>query len=540
MRQMPPLVTVLAKLARLAILTSLAALAGAAACARPDASPARDRASGGERAAGGAAPTTIVNALLIDGSGAAASRGALRIVGDRIAAVGSDVKAEPGDSVIDAREMVLAPGFVDTHSHADDDLREDSTALAAVSQGITTIVGGQDGGSPPDLAAFFADIERSPPPVNVAMYVGHGTIRASVLGEDFRRKATEGEISRMRDLVRRGMEAGALGLSTGLEYDPGIYSATDEVLALAKEAGGAGGRYISHIRSEDFAFWPAIDEIIRIGREARMPVQISHAKLAMRSLWGRGDSLVRVLDRARADGVDVTADIYPYLYWQSTLTVLFPKRNFEDRAAAEFALTQTTTPGGIILGRYAPNESYEGKTVADVARLRGVDSVTALIDLIRDAEAMKAKRRAEGRSEGVESIIATSMVEGDVERIMRWPHTNFCTDGSLVGRHPRGFGSFPRIFGHYVRDRGVMPLEEAVRRASSLAASHTGIRDRGTLRAGAYADLVLFDPATITDRATPLAPREVSQGVQRVWVNGEVVFANGVATGRRAGRVLRR
>ena len=513
-----------------ALLAHLALLAASAltACAGPAADGAPS------------APVTIVNALLVDGSGEGARRGGLRIEGDRIAAVGPDVRPAEGDSVVDARGLTLAPGFIDTHSHADGDLRDDSTALAVVSQGITTIVGGQDGGSPPDLATYLAGVEQSPAPVNVAMYVGHGTIREQVLGDDFRREATADEIARMRELVRQGMAAGALGLSTGLEYDPGIYSATGEVLALAKEAGSAGGRYISHIRSEDFAFWKAIDEIIRIGREARMPVQISHAKLAMRSLWGAGDSLVRVLDRARADGVDISADIYPYLYWQSTLTVLFPKRNFEDRGAAEFALTQTSTPGGIILGRYAPNAAYEGKTVADVARMRGVDSVTALIDLIRDAEAMKAKQRADGTAGDVESIIATSMVEEDVERIMRWPHTNFCTDGSLVGRHPRGYGSFPRIFGHYVRDRKVMSVEEAVRRATSLAAQHTGIRDRGRLAPGAYADLVLFDPSTITDRATPRAPQEPSAGVARVWVNGMLVFADGTATGRKAGHVIRR
>ncbi|MEO7965912.1 MAG: amidohydrolase family protein, partial [Gemmatimonadaceae bacterium] len=413
-------------------------------------------------------PVTIVNALVVDGSGQPGIRGAVRISGDRIVAVGAQVKAESGDQVVDAHGLVVAPGFIDTHSHADDDLRDDTTALAAVSQGITTIIGGQDGGSPSDLAAFFADVEHHPPPINVAMYIGHNSVRAAVMGDDFKRVATAAEVEKMRVLVRNGMAAGAIGLSSGLEYDPGIYSASDEVLTLAKEAAASGGRYISHIRSEDYAFWSALDEIIRIGREAHLPVQISHTKLAMRGIWNQGDSLVHVLDRARASGVNITADVYPYLFWQSTITVLFPKRNFDDRKAAEFALTQTSSPGGILLSRYAPNAAYEGKTVAEVAKLRGVDSVTALIDLVRDAEAFRAQKRDAGPG-GVENIIATSMVEEDVEKIMRWPYTNFCTDGSLTGKHPRSFGSFPRVFGHYVRDRKVMTVEEGVRRASALA-----------------------------------------------------------------------
>ena len=339
----------------------------------------------------------------------------------------------------------------------------------------------------------------------------------------------------MSEIVASEMRAGAIGLSSGLEYDPGIYSDRAEVVALAKVAAASGGRYISHIRSEDYAFWQAIDEIITIGREAKMPVQISHAKLAMRSLWGHADSLVRILDAARETGVDITADIYPYLYWHSTLTVLFPKRDFENRTAAEFALTETSTPGGLLLGRYDPNPAYAGKTVADISKLRGTDSVTTLIDLIRESEAM---RKSTGRS--TQSVIGTSMVEPDVERIMQWPHSNLSTDGELNGAHPRGFGAFPRYLGRYVRERKVIPLEEAVRRMTSLAASHMGITDRGRITPGMFADLVLFDPATVIDRATPQEPHLTSVGIARVWVNGSEVFADGKTTGARPGRVIRR
>jgi len=476
----------------------------------------------------------ITNANVIDGSGSPARRASVRVEGDRIAAVG-ELATRSGETVVDAHGLTLAPGFIDTHSHADDDLFEHPEALAVVSQGITTIIGGQDGGSPIPLARYLDSLQKSPGAVNVGMYVGHGSIRDSVMGEDFKRVATPAEVDRMKAMLASEMQAGAIGLSSGLEYDPGIYSDPSEVIALAKVAASFGGRYISHIRSEDYAFWKAIDEIITIGREAKLPVQISHTKLAMRDLWGHADSLVRILDAARKSGVDITADVYPYLYWHSTLTVLFPKRDFENRTSAEFALTQTSTPGGLLLGHYEPNPSYAGKTVAEISKLRGTDSITTLIDLIRDSEAM---RKRTGHSS--ESVIGTSMVEPDVELIMKWPYTNLSTDGSLDGPHPRGYGAFPRFLGRYVRERKVMPLEEAVHRMTSLAAEHMGIKDRGRITPGMFADLVLFDPATVIDRATPAEPHLVSVGIARVWVNGAEVFADGKTTAARPGKVIRR
>ena len=504
------------------VLTSCLA-AAAAACTKPSTpSPV------------GGPSVLITNALVIDGSGAPSRRASVRVEGTRIAAVGN-LTPRTGEKTVDAVGLVLAPGFIDTHTHADGGLDERPDALAVVSQGITTIIGGQDGGSPIPLSTYFAQLEKQPAAINVGMYAGHGSIRDSVLGADFKRVATAAEVARMSAILSTEMQAGAFGLSTGLEYDPGIYSDRAELIALAKVASSFGGRYISHIRSEDYAFWQAIDEIITIGREAKLPVQISHAKLAMRSLWGHADSLVRILDAARARGVDVTADIYPYLYWHSTLTVLFPKRDFENRTAAEFALTETSTPAGLLLGRYEPNPAYAGKTVAEISKLRGTDSVTTLIELIRESEAM---RQRTGHS--TQSVIGTSMVESDVERIMRWPHTNLSTDGSPTGPHPRGFGAFPRYLGVYVRERKILSLEEAVRRMTSLAAAHMGIRDRGRIAPGMYADLVLFDPATVKDRATPQEPHLTSVGISRVWVNGTEVFADGKTTGARPGMTIRR
>jgi N-acyl-D-amino-acid deacylase len=308
------------------------------------------------------------------------------------------------------------------------------------------------------------------------------------------------------------------------------------VLDLAAAVGAEGGRYISHIRSEDRAFWDAIDEIIAIGREAQVPVQISHLKLAMRSLWGRSDSLIGLLDAARREGIEITADIYPYTYWQSTLTVMFPDRNFKDRKAAEFALREVAAPEGLLLGRFAPDTSYVGRTVAEIARTRGTDPATTLMQLIAEAEAFRAARP---EVEDVESVIGTSMDERDVERLLAWPFANICTDGELAGRHPRGFGSFPKVLGYYARQRQLMGMAETVRKMTALAARNMGLRDRGSIRIGAFADLVLFDTTAVLDHATTGDPRRPATGIRQVWVNGEVVYENGKTTGRYPGRALR-
>jgi N-acyl-D-amino-acid deacylase len=477
--------------------------------------------------------TLIVNATLIDGSGAPPRSASVRIVADRIADVG-DLEIGPGDELIDAQGLVLAPGFIDTHSHADIDLWEQRDALAAVSQGITSAIVGQCGGSQRPLGAFFARLEQEGVAINVGSYAGFGTLRSEVLGEDFRRPATPDEIERMRGLLRAEMRAGALGLATGLEYDPGIYSSPDEVLALAREAAAHGGRYASHLRSEDRGFWEAVDEVLNIGREAQIPVQISHIKLALRRNHRQAQRLIGILDAARDAGIDVTADIYPYTYWESTLTVLFPDRDFENLETARFALSEITTPEGAYLGHFEPHPGYAGKTLQEVADLRSTDPATALVELIRESLAFQERTG----KEDVESIIATSMDEADIERLMQWPHTNLGTDGDLDGSHPRGFGAYPRFLGRYVRERGVMDLATAVHKSSGLAAAHMGIRDRGMIRPGMLADLVLFDAERVLDRATPQVPHALSVGIHRVWVNGEVVYEDGRTTGRLPGRVI--
>ena len=473
--------------------------------------------------------TLIVNANVIDGTGSPARAAEVRILDGKIFSIGHWTR-NPNDRVIDARGLTLAPGFIDTHSHHDDGLLTHRDAVAATSQGITTIVAGQDGDSNFPLRAFLARLDSAPAAINVASYIGHGTIRSRVMGDDFRRPASEAELARMRALVAEEMQAGALGLSTGLEYDPGIFSAPSEVMELAKVAASSGGRYISHIRSEDRDFWKAIDELIAIGRETKMPVQVSHMKLAMRALWGRGDSLVVVLNRARAAGVNVTADVYPYTMWQSTLTVLYPKRNFSDRAETDFVLKQVAAPEDLVIGHYTLNASYEGKDLAQIAALRQSDPATTLMALIAESQAKQAG----------ESVVAKGMDERDIATIMRWPFTDFCSDGELDGAHPRGYGAFARVLGTYVRERHVLGLEEAIRRMTSLAATNVGITDRGIIRPDLQADLVLFDPKSIADHATIKNPHALSTGIKTVWVNGEVVFEDGKPTGKHPGRAMRR
>jgi len=300
----------------------------------------------------------IVNARVIDGSGAPSRNMNVRIVADRIAALG----------------------------HHDAGLAEMQGALAVVSQGITTIVAGQDGGQQYPLAQFFDQLQASPAAINVASYAGHGTLRGLVMGDDYKRHATPDELTEMVDLLRIEMNSGALGLSSGLEYDPGSFSAAEELVVLASEAARHDGRYISHIRSEDQYFWEAIDEVINIGREARLPVQVTHIKLAMTRWWGQADRLLGKLDEARASGVSITADIYPYRAWNSGfgwLTTLFPDRDLDRRDGAEYILRDMLSPEGILLPDFPPEPAYDGLTIAEIAHIRESDPETTLMDLLK-------------------------------------------------------------------------------------------------------------------------------------------------------------
>ena len=476
-----------------------------------------------------AGTTLIVNASIVDGSGSPARRGAVRIDGDRIVAVG-ELEPQAGERIVDAGGLTLTPGFIDTHSHHDEGLFDDRHALPLTTQGITTIVVGQDGSMTYPVKELFERQEKSPVAVNVATYVGHGNLRREVMGKDYKRHATAQEIAQMRALVTEAMRAGALGLNTGLEYDPGIYSTTEEVIDLAKEAARFGGRYQSHIRSEDRFFWAAVDEIVRIGREARLPVQFTHMKLSMTDWWGQSKRLLDMLDRARADGVEITGDIYPYEYWQSNLGVLFPDRNFANRETAEFVLKSIAPPDGLLITRYPPDPGLQGMTVAQIAARNSADPATTLSELTIRSAALG----------DTDSVIGTSMRADDVRALTAWPHANICSDGEMAGRHPRGRGAFTKVLRDFVREQKLLSLGEAVHKMTGLSAAHAGIVDRGVIRPNAYADLVLFDPARVTDRSTIEDPLALSTGIEKVWVNGVVVLDSGKATGAFPGVAVRR
>lgn len=475
----------------------------------------------------------IHNASIVDGSGKAAYTADLRISGERILAVGT-LDRLPGETVLDASGLVLAPGFIDTHSHADSDIFEHPDALAAISQGITTVVVGQDGGSPYPLADFVARLEATGTSLNFASYIGHNTVREEIMGDDFQRVATADEIAAMRDLLLEEYASGAIGLATGLEYDPGIYSDSNEVLALAQAVADAGGRYISHMRSEDRWLHEAVDEIISIGRETGMPVQISHFKLAMKSLWGSAPEVLAKLNAARAEGIDITADIYPYEFWQSNMMVLLPERDPTDREAVAFALAELAPPDGIWLTDFQPNPEYVGKTLTEIAAIRETDAVSTYSQLVQESQAM-----SEQTGRGADSIIGTSMTDSDIGQLLSWEHTNICTDGGLVDLHPRATGSFPRILARYVREQKLLSIETAIRKMSGLAADHMGMQERGYIRPGMVADLVLFNADTVTDRATPEEPDALSEGIVAVWVAGEQVYADGQSLAARPGRFLK-
>ena len=477
----------------------------------------------------------ITNIRLIDGTGVAARKASVRLRNDRILEIG-ELTAFPNESVTDGKGMVLAPGFIDSHSHHDWGLMEHPNVLPVVNQGITTIVVGQDGGGTP-LDTLQARLKRQPVAVNVASYTGHAMLRQKAMGVNgLYRTAKPDEVGRMKSLLRTELKNGSLGISTGLEYESAFFSNRDEVLQLAQVVADSGGRYMSHIRSEDVTLDDAIDEIIQIGRVTKMPVQISHMKIALRDKWGQSANLLAQLEQARAEGVNITADCYPYDYWMSTIRVLFPKRDYTNPVSAEFAVNQLFEPSQSVLVRFAANPAYAGKTVGEVAQLRHEKPAQALMNLVAEASAYSEKNPD---ADGVEGIMAKSMDDADVKNFLAWPHTNICSDGASEG-HPRGYGAFTRVLGRYVRDQKLMPLEIAIQKMTSLTAEHLGLKNRGLITPGYYADLVLFNPDTVQDNARIGDNKALSTGIEAVWVAGKLVYQGQKGTGEHPGELLRR
>jgi N-acyl-D-aspartate/D-glutamate deacylase/CubicO group peptidase (beta-lactamase class C family) len=476
----------------------------------------------------------ITNIQLIDGIGTAARKTSVRIEGKNILAIG-DLKPFEGEQVIDGKGKVLAPGFIDTHSHLEGTLSKYPTAIAALNQGITTIVAGQDGESDP-VDTIKAMMQRVPAAINVATYTGQTTIREAVMGaNDLERIATHEEVEKMKELLKAELEKGSLGLSTGLEYEGAFYSNRDEVIELAKTTAEEKGRYISHLRSEDITMSDAVEEIINIGREAKLPVQISHIKIALKDDWETASELLSQLQNARDEGIDITADCYPYDFWNSTLRVLFPKKDFTSLDGAKFATDHLFDAEGSVLVRFSAEPSYAGKTIAAIAKLRNETPAQTLLYLIATAEAYEKTHPGED----AETIMGKSMSDDDVSKFLSWQHTNICSDGA-IGGHPRAFGAFTRVLGNYVRDKNIMSLETAINKMTALSAEHVGIKDRGIIADGYYADLVLFDPAIVKDNSSIEDPKALSDGILKVWVNGVLVYDNKQSTQKFPGVFIER
>jgi N-acyl-D-amino-acid deacylase len=469
----------------------------------------------------------LTNGTVVDGSGSPGRAVSVRIRGDRIVEVAAGLTASQGEQVIDASGLTIAPGFIDVHSHADRGIDDSPGAGSQVLQGITTAVVGQDGGSSLPVSDFFERVEMVRPAINYASSIGHGSVRGVVMGSDFKRAATTAEIETMKALVERGMLDGALGLSSGLEYDPGFYSKPDELVALARVAARHGGFYSSHVRDEENGVFDAWREAIDVGRKAGLPVEISHIKLASKPVWGKSAEAVKILEDAKRQGLNVTADWYPYTYWQSSMYVLIPDRDFENRAKWQTGLDEIGGAGNVLVTGYRPDPSWNGRTVEQIAQSQNKDAVTTIIEMIRAA----------GPNIG---IIGTSMTDEDLARFFAHPQVIICSDGGLSGRHPRGYGAFPRVLGQFVRERKLASIEEAIAKMTSRTAARIGMPDRGVIAAGKYADIVVFDAATIVDRGTPQEPSLPPIGMHHVFVNGEAVLRDGQPTSARPGRALRR
>lgn len=478
----------------------------------------------------------IKNIELVDGTGSVARKADVRLIDDKIWEIGNLTTFQNEEST-DGQGLILSPGFIDTHSHHFGGLNKTPEAIPAVSQGITTIVIGQDGGSyPMDTLKKF--VKKRPVAVNIATYTGHSTLRSEIMGaKSLYRTAKPSEVDKMKVLLKKEFEKGSLGLATGLEYESAFFSNRDEVLQLAQVVAENGGRYMSHIRSEDINLDDAIDEIIEIGRETKIPVQISHIKIAKKDQWGKSPQLLARLQKARAEGINITADCYPYDFWNSTLRVLFPNRDYTNPVSAEFAVNQLFDPEKSVLVRFAPNKSYAGKTISAIAKERNEKTSVTLMNLI--AIAAEFEEKNPDFNEGIEAIMGKSMEEADVANFLLWSHTNICSDGSSSG-HPRGHGTFTKILGRYVREQKLIPIETAIYKMTGLSAENLGIHDRGIIANGNYADLVLFNPDTVIDNANIQDGKALSTGIEKVWVNGQVVYQAQQATGKYSGVLIKK
>ena len=495
----------------------------------------------------------IRNARVVDGTGNPWFRADVGIRGGRIAAIGR-LTGATGDRVIDAGGRVVAPGFIDVHTHIEGAVEQVPRGDNYVLDGVTTVVTGNCGGSNVRVKEWFGKLEGLGLGLNVATLIGHNSVRREVMGTA-NRQATPEELARMEALVEQAMREGAVGFSTGLIYVPGTYSDTAEVVALGKAAGRVGGVYASHMRDEGEKVLEAIAEAVEVARAAGGPAQLSHFKIDTPRLWGMSEKSLALVERYRSEGVDVVIDQYPYDHSSTNLGITLPSwaladgpeairerlNSPETRARIKREMLERLEGLGhkdysyAIVARYEPEKSWEGKNISEVNALKGRQRIPA-----EEAETI-----LEMMERGGAQMVYHSMGMEDVERILRYPNTAVASDGGVrvFGQgapHPRSYGTNARVLAEFVRKRKVLTLEDAVRRMTSLPARTFDFRDRGQVREGFAADLVVFDPEKVQDKATYAEPHQYTEGFDYVLVNGVVMVDEGKITDNKGGRVLRR
>lgn len=494
----------------------------------------------------------IRNALIVDGTGAPPVRGSIAVRDGRIVAVG-DVSGR-ATTEIDALGAVAAPGFIDVHTHSENIVKLPA-AENFVRMGVTTIITGNCGGSRTDIAKFFDEIKAAHCAINVATLIGHNSVREAAMHGSYDRPPSPEELEKMKALVEQAMKDGAVGLSTGLIYLPGSFATPEEIIELAKVASAYRGIYASHMRAETVKIFDALSELLRVAREANIRAEVSHLKLSGPSAWGRADEVLAVLDKARAEGLSVTHDAYAYTASSTGLSQLIPDKAREGtlddfRARLGDPHKKAEIIAGMqemrerqgrsdysyaVIARFSPDRSLNGKTIPQAAALkRGSDSLNDQIELILDIEC-----------QGGASGVFHGMSEADLQAFLRHPDTMIASDGGpRSGKgddvpHPRSYGNNARVLGRYVRELKILTLEEAVRRMTSLPAQTFRLTDRGTLRPGAFADIVIFDPDKVNDPATFDDPHHCAEGFTGVIVNGNIVLRAGALTANRPGGPLR-